>query len=937
MYKEKSKRSAMVKYLAAVPVLAAMLIIFSSSKMNQDYSKELLRTEFEELYVEVTHQEMSFIETNLKWDRLLNKYATHANIDQVSADIKEVASDFGINLEVDLKEDGQSYQFSLLYHMVPPDNVEEWREDTEIESPYNLRFNPDPENNFGGRKIIQRNWMSFYGKYKGIKGKITMSAEANMEGDIINAEILKDKTTVTDKVVLKDALKATKGFKIQAGKENVTGELILNLGFRNPKQQYYFDETDEKFKKDGNFNIGNRVPKGSVSVRSSDHLLVENEDYKIDYEKGKLTIVNEAYLDGAPINVSFEDQGDPIFKVVEEMPRFPGCEDMEGTREERRKCAQEKMLNFIYSNLNYPADAKNQGIEGMVVIQFVVEKNGTIADVKKARDIGAGCGVESQRVVNSMPNWIPGKQRGKAVRVQYMLPVKFKLEGPAKTKEEEVAKIVAMGEASKKAKKEKLVINKGNDVKDPEIFKVVQEMPRFPGCEDMEGTTKEKEQCARDKMLEYIYTNIKYPKEARQEGIDGMAVVQMIIEKDGSVNLVNTVRDPGAGTGSEASRVVREMPNWIPGMQGGKAVRVQYTLPVKFKLEDDTKGKNIKKMLEGKIAGVKIKDIGDQNIRLNSPNAKGLDPLIVIDGKIKPKAKIESINPDDILTINVRKGDKANDLYGDKGVNGVLEINLKPKEERTSYLIDGQMFDYGFYKSIDKSHIKEEKPASREAKFMRGVSGEMIEVNMLAGYGYNSAYFPGTNTEEGSTQALLTFVGNNIKYPKNAIDNNIEGLVTVHYKVDVDGTITNFEIGRSAGWGLDEAVLSMMEKMKEEKGLWKSAYLDRRPIASSLVLPVKFKLQDDQKKEAKNRRLNIEMLDISPNPTNGIFNISFELEDKSPVDILFYTINGQLIKSITGVSNNYKNTIDLTGNGGQTILVNIIQNGKVHTNKVVIQ
>ncbi|MBK8517371.1 MAG: energy transducer TonB [Saprospiraceae bacterium] len=121
-----------------------------------------------------------------------------------------------------------------------------------------------------------------------------------------------------------------------------------------------------------------------------------------------------------------------IFKVVEQMPRFPGCEDKK-TEAEKELCAKTKMLEYIYKNLKYPAIARENGVEGQVVLQFVVDKDGSITDTKIVRDIGAGCGTAAETIVNGMNDmgkkWTPGKQRGRAVRVLYTLPVKFKLEG----------------------------------------------------------------------------------------------------------------------------------------------------------------------------------------------------------------------------------------------------------------------------------------------------------------------------------------------------------------------------------------------------------------------------------------------------------------------------------------------------------------------------
>jgi len=103
-----------------------------------------------------------------------------------------------------------------------------------------------------------------------------------------------------------------------------------------------------------------------------------------------------------------------IFKVVEEMPEFPG-----GTA---------KLLEYIGKNIKYPMMARESDIQGKVYVQFVVEPDGSISKVTVLRGIGGGCDEEAVRVVQSMPRWKPGKQRGAPVRVQYMVPIVFKLQ-----------------------------------------------------------------------------------------------------------------------------------------------------------------------------------------------------------------------------------------------------------------------------------------------------------------------------------------------------------------------------------------------------------------------------------------------------------------------------------------------------------------------------
>jgi periplasmic protein TonB len=103
-----------------------------------------------------------------------------------------------------------------------------------------------------------------------------------------------------------------------------------------------------------------------------------------------------------------------IFTVVEEQPGYPG--------------GDEARIRFLQENIKYPEEAKELGVQGKVFVTFVVEVDGSITDVRVLRGIGAGCDEEAIRVVRSMPRWVPGKQRGQPVRVQFNLPIKFTLQ-----------------------------------------------------------------------------------------------------------------------------------------------------------------------------------------------------------------------------------------------------------------------------------------------------------------------------------------------------------------------------------------------------------------------------------------------------------------------------------------------------------------------------
>ncbi len=102
-----------------------------------------------------------------------------------------------------------------------------------------------------------------------------------------------------------------------------------------------------------------------------------------------------------------------IFTIVEQMPGFPG--------------GDEALFKYLGKNIQYPQLAADAGITGMVYVTFVVDKDGSVKDARILKGIGGGCDEEALRVVKSMPKWQPGKQRGKSVKVQYNLPVRFTL------------------------------------------------------------------------------------------------------------------------------------------------------------------------------------------------------------------------------------------------------------------------------------------------------------------------------------------------------------------------------------------------------------------------------------------------------------------------------------------------------------------------------
>ena len=152
------------------------------------------------------------------------------------------------------------------------------------------------------------------------------------------------------------------------------------------------------------------IPKQTtqLTIVEDDVEVEDNLDINADVA---LDEVIEEYV--APDIIEDDVEEAEVFTIVEEMPDFPG--------------GVAKLQEYLVKNIKYPQMARESGIQGRVFVSFVVEPDGSVSNVAVMRSLGGGCDEEAMRVVKAMPKWKPGKQRGKAVRVSYILPVNFQL------------------------------------------------------------------------------------------------------------------------------------------------------------------------------------------------------------------------------------------------------------------------------------------------------------------------------------------------------------------------------------------------------------------------------------------------------------------------------------------------------------------------------
>ena len=218
------------------------------------------------------------------------------------------------------------------------------------------------------------------------------------------------------------------------------------------------------------------------------------------------------------------EMNEQVFTVVEKMPSFPG--------------GDAELLKYIATNIKYPKESQDNGEQGRVICSFIVGRDGSVNNPEVLRGVTPLLNEEAVRVINTMPRWNPGMQRGKAVAVKYTVPITFRLKSPVEEAKEET-------------------------------LTVVDVMPQYPGGDR--------------ELLKFIAQSIKYPTDAQEAGVQGRVICSFVVDKKGNIVEPKIIRGIDPSLDAEALRVIGMMPRWTPGRQDGKAVRVLYTVPITFR------------------------------------------------------------------------------------------------------------------------------------------------------------------------------------------------------------------------------------------------------------------------------------------------------------------------------------------------------------------
>ena len=263
---------------------------------------------------------------------------------------------------------------------------------------------------------------------------------------------------------------------------------------------------------------GERGKYGAVEITTT---AVEN------MKRPKTAAAEEAPAGQQPTPSASED--DTPFLVAEEMPLFQG-KDLNTFR------------TWVQSQIRYPAEALKRGIEGRVVLSFIVERDGSVSTIELLQSPDRILSEEARRVVSSSPKWTPGRQNGHLVRVRYMLPVDFS------TPKKETA---AQSTAAQK-----------------------------PGLASMQFEIGNL-----NAFRSWAMQRLRYPAGAREQQTEGSVVATFTVGRDGRVDDIRIAGKPDPQLAEEVRRVVKASPAWSPATRNDEATVVTVTLPVSFRIQ----------------------------------------------------------------------------------------------------------------------------------------------------------------------------------------------------------------------------------------------------------------------------------------------------------------------------------------------------------------
>ncbi|GJH41498.1 hypothetical protein RCZ04_20480 [Capnocytophaga sp. HP1101] len=237
------------------------------------------------------------------------------------------------------------------------------------------------------------------------------------------------------------------------------------------------------------------------------------------------------------------------FEEVQEKPTFVECKNI--TKDSQLKCFQEILSKYMKQNFEYPKKALERRIPGKVLVLFRIKTDGMV-EVISATGPDELLEEGAKRIVEKLPQFIPGKQNGKPVSVIFKYPIDFRIQQDNEAPKEEMP------------------------------FTTVQQRPRFQECKDVPESETFK--CFKEQIDKHVAKNFVYPPICKELYIQGRVFVSFRIKTDGSIEIIG-VRGTDKILEQAAKELIESLPKLIPGKQDGNPINVTFAYPINYSLE----------------------------------------------------------------------------------------------------------------------------------------------------------------------------------------------------------------------------------------------------------------------------------------------------------------------------------------------------------------
>lgn len=281
-------------------------------------------------------------------------------------------------------------------------------------------------------------------------------------------------------------------------------------------------------------------------------------DQKISSVKKNTNIVNSLSLKDV------EKSGAVSFYKIDEIPLFKDCAKVPFSKQQA--CFKKQINHHVKMNLEYPKRSYKEGIQGRVLVNFIIDKQGKVNIMNTLFPyLGEELRDEAQRIINKLPTFIPGKHGGMKANVQYSLRVMFDIPGVEKTNIRKKIKNV--------------------DVKKTYAFSELDRIPSFKNCAKNDDNSSK---CFIQELQNHVSENFAYPVEAIDNDVQGIVYVNFAISPKGKiVNLRTKGPENGLILEIAAKRLIEKLPTFEPGIKENTPVYTKFQFPIEFSLEEE--------------------------------------------------------------------------------------------------------------------------------------------------------------------------------------------------------------------------------------------------------------------------------------------------------------------------------------------------------------